>query len=130
MQELFKVLGDTNRLRILNLLRKGEFCVCEIEVILDMTQSNVSRHLNKLKSSDIISSTKAAQWVHYKVSETFINNNKLLYSYLIDGFEGGLVFKGDIEKLNKYRDNDFSCKVINEDKERVLGALNERRKDN
>ncbi|WP_199172686.1 metalloregulator ArsR/SmtB family transcription factor [Petrotoga sp. 9PWA.NaAc.5.4] len=44
MEELFKSLGDENRLRILNLLmQQQELCVCELEVLLEMTQSNVSK---------------------------------------------------------------------------------------
>ncbi len=46
---MFKALSDENRLRIMSLLIREELCVCEIEVILELSQSNVSRHLNKLK---------------------------------------------------------------------------------
>jgi ArsR family transcriptional regulator len=125
MYELFKGLGDENRLRIINLLSMDEFCVCEIEVLLDMTQSNVSRHLNKLKNLGIITSSKAAQWVHYRVSEDFVRENDLLYRYLIDSFEKEGVFINDVLRLNVYRENGFSCKWINEDKEKVMGVLDE-----
>lgn len=54
MDNLFKTLSDENRLRIINLLRKGELCVCEIEAILDTTQSNVSRHLTRLRNEKIV----------------------------------------------------------------------------
>jgi len=125
MYELFKGLGDENRLRIINLLSMDEFCVCEIEVILDMTQSNVSRHLNKLKNLGIIKSSKAAQWVHYRVSEDFVSENDMLYRYLIDSFEKEVLFIDDIKRLKVYRENGFSCKWINEDKEKVMGVLDE-----
>ena len=49
--EIFKAFGDETRIRILNLLRNSEMCVCEIEAILGINQSNASRHLNKLKST-------------------------------------------------------------------------------
>jgi len=70
--EIFKALGDENRIRILNLLIRQELCVCEIETVLDMTQSNASRHLNKLKTSGIITSEKKSQWVYYRVDNKFI----------------------------------------------------------
>lgn len=57
--EIFKALADENRLRILNVLNQGELCVCEIETLLGITQSNASRHLNKLKSLKIIDSDKS-----------------------------------------------------------------------
>ena len=72
MLEIFKAMADENRLRIINILMNYELCVCELEVILNMTQSNVSRHLAKLKNGGIISSTKYAQWIHYKLDEDFL----------------------------------------------------------
>ncbi len=47
--QLFKALADETRIRMLNLLKNGELCVCDIEEVLDIQQSNASRHLNKLK---------------------------------------------------------------------------------
>ena len=44
--EIFKALGDENRIRILSLLIRQELCVCEIETVPDMTQSNASRNRN------------------------------------------------------------------------------------
>ena len=55
---ILKALADENRIRILNLLRNNELCVCDIEATLDIKQSNVSRHLNKLKMAGIIVSEK------------------------------------------------------------------------
>ncbi|MCO5382960.1 MAG: metalloregulator ArsR/SmtB family transcription factor [Methanosarcina barkeri] len=55
---IFKSLADENRIRILNLLRNGELCVCDIEAVLGVKQSNASRHLNKLKMAEIIVSEK------------------------------------------------------------------------
>ena len=63
---MFKILGDINRLRIINLLLTLKLCVCELEVILDMTQSNVSRHLERLRNAGLVKSTKEAQWVFYQ----------------------------------------------------------------
>lgn len=81
--EIFKALGDENRrIRILNLLIKQELCVCEIETVLEMTQPNVSRHLNKLKSAGIITSEKKSQWVYYRLDNKFIEENNLLYKFL------------------------------------------------
>jgi ArsR family transcriptional regulator len=55
---ILKALADENRLRILNLLRNGELCVCDIEAVLGIKQSNTSRHLNRLKISGMIASKK------------------------------------------------------------------------
>lgn len=66
--KLLKAISDENRLRILNLLRVKELCVCEIESVLGMTQSNVSRHLIKLKDAEIIESEKNGQFVFYRIN--------------------------------------------------------------
>ena len=123
MIKLFKALGDENRLRIINLLMHAELCVCEIEVLLQMTQSNVSRHLSKLKSNSIISSSKDAQWIHYKVSTEFKNENELLYRYLNLNFQLSGLFLKDIERYNKYKEYNMNCKWITEDREKVLSIL-------
>lgn len=70
---ILKALADENRIRILNLLRNGELCVCDIEAVLGIKQSNTSRHLNRLKVAGIIASEKKSQWVYYKLNdETFV----------------------------------------------------------
>jgi len=107
--EIFKALGDENRLRIFNLLTKRELCVCEIEAVLEMTQSNASRHLSKLKSSGIIASEKKSQWVYYKMNDEFVKKNKLLYEFLKDKTAQDSRCLKDIEKLNKVKECDFSC---------------------
>lgn len=114
MDNLFKALGDENRLRILNLLRKSELCVCEVEVILEMTQSNASRHLTKLKNAGIISYEKKAQWIHYQINLQFIEENKLLYRYINEKMDQNIKFLRDLERLKKYEESGFTCEDIKE----------------
>lgn len=123
--EIFKVLGDENRIRMLNILKEGELCVCEIESILGITQSNASRHLNKLKSLKIISGEKKAQWVYYSIDKEFIVNNELLYSYLKSKSEESDLCVKDIQKLIKYKNSTFTCEELREDKEKVIKYLEE-----
>jgi len=120
---IFKALGDENRLRILNLLMHSKLCVCEIEVMLDMTQSNVSRHLSKLKSSGIISSSKDAQWVHYKVSNESKRENEFLFKYLSKEFDKNDIFQKDLERYDKYKKFNLNCQRITEDKENILNLI-------
>ena len=112
MLDFFKALSDENRLRIINLLIDGKKCVCEIETILGITQSNASRHLNKLKNSGIISSKKEAQWVFYEMNLNFLKENPLLIEYLKESFEKIDLFVKDKENLNKLSIDDFTCKSI------------------
>ncbi|MGO1469314.1 MAG: ArsR/SmtB family transcription factor [Tissierella sp.] len=114
MDNLFKTLGDENRLRIINLLQQGELCVCEMEIILDTTQSNVSRHLTKLRSEKIVIFEKKSQWTYYQINPEFIANNKLLYEYLIDEMDQNDTFILDIKKLSVYTEKGMSCDNIEE----------------
>lgn len=112
MDSLFKALGDENRLRIINLLRKGELCVCEIETILDTTQSNISRHLTKLRNEEIVTFEKKAQWIYYQINPGFIKKNKLLYEFLIEKMDQNSEFIKELEKLLKYKKSGMNCDNI------------------
>jgi ArsR family transcriptional regulator len=119
MEELFKAIGDENRLRILNLLTDYELCVCEIEVLLDLNQSNVSRHLGKLKSSGVISSYKDGQWIHYRLSDEFKKNSADLLKYLREQVFNKTIYVRELRKCKIYIDSSLSCQDITSDKDRV-----------
>lgn len=109
MDSLFKALGDESRLRIINLLRKGELCVCEIESVLDTTQSNISRHLTRIKNEKIVVYEKRAQWAYYRINEDFIKENELLYRFLMDKMDQNPLFVKDLERLLKYKESGMNC---------------------
>ena len=75
--KLFKALGDETRLRILNLLRERELCVCDVMKVLAFTQSKASRHLIALKRAGLAEDRREAQWMHYSLTpkgrEAFLN---------------------------------------------------------
>ena len=112
LSEVFKALGDDNRIRILNILRYEEFCVCDIEEILGVTQSNASRHLNKLKNTGLIIFRKKSQWVYYRLNEKFINDNLLLINYLEEKFNKSKQLAKDINSMREYKDKGLGCEVL------------------
>ncbi len=122
MIEIFKALGDENRLRIINVLSHNELCVCEIETMLEMTQTNVSRHLGKLKSAGLITPFKDAQWVHYRISNE-LKKNEFLFSYLNQQFLENNRFIEDLKRLKLYDENNLNCTFIREDKSSVLQII-------
>jgi len=70
--ELFHALSDETRLEIIELLRGGERCVCELTDSLDAAQSRLSFHLRVLKDAGIVRDRKDGRWVHYELeSEAF-----------------------------------------------------------
>ena len=64
---LFHALSDETRLEIIELLRKGERCVCELTDTLDAAQSRLSFHLRVLKEAGIVRDRKAGRWVYYEL---------------------------------------------------------------
>lgn len=70
--EIFKVLAHSTRLQIVELLREGEKCVCDIVPELGMEQSNISRHLNSLRKEGIVQCRKEGLKVFYWVSDPMV----------------------------------------------------------
>ncbi len=68
MLNLFKVLADSTRLRLLRLLRQGDFTVQDLMQILDMGQSRISRHLKLLSEAGLLSVEKQGTWHYYRLS--------------------------------------------------------------
>lgn len=108
LSEIFKTLGDENRLRILGILFKQDLCVCEVEMVLNMTQSNVSRHLAKLKNAGIISYDKQAQWVYYEINKKFIERYPKLYELLLEESKISRTYEKDMALLEQYKNSNCS----------------------
>ena len=66
--QIFKALGEENRLRILNLLRHGELCVCDIMEVLQLPQSTASRHLAYLRNAGWVNARRGGKWIYYSLN--------------------------------------------------------------
>jgi ArsR family transcriptional regulator len=67
--ELFAALSDRTRLRLLNLLRGGERCVCDLVDGVAAPQPTVSRHLALLRLAGLVRARKEGLWMHYRLAE-------------------------------------------------------------
>jgi DNA-binding transcriptional ArsR family regulator len=65
---VFKALGDTNRIRIVKMLEIRPLCVCEVREVLDLSTSTVSKHLSILRAADLIVDEKDGRWVNYRLN--------------------------------------------------------------
>ncbi len=65
---VMKALSDPNRLRILKLLEGGELCVCEIQKVLELAQSTVSRHMKLLEDADLVTRRRQGTWMLYRLA--------------------------------------------------------------
>jgi DNA-binding transcriptional ArsR family regulator len=65
--DVLKALADQTRLRIMNLVvAAGDLCACEIEVLLGVNQSNLSRHITRLQQAGVLEAEKRGTWMHYR----------------------------------------------------------------
>lgn len=64
---LFHALSDSTRLSILEMLRGGERCVCELQDELDAAQSRLSFHLKVLREAGLVSDRKEGRWSYYSI---------------------------------------------------------------
>lgn len=65
---LFHALSDETRLEILEMLRDGERCVCELQDELDAAQSRLSFHLRVLKDAGLLGDRREGRWVYYSIA--------------------------------------------------------------
>lgn len=72
LAELFKVFGDSTRIRILYALSASEMCVCDIAALLGMTQSAISHQLRILKSARLVKNRKAGKVVFYTLDDSHV----------------------------------------------------------
>ncbi len=70
--DLFKVFGDTTRIKILYSLLESELCVCAIAELLGMTQSAISHQLKVLKDAKLVCSRRAGKTVFYSLSDDHV----------------------------------------------------------
>ena len=75
--EIFKALGHPTRLMLAHNLRDGERCVCELNELVDIDQSTLSRHLKILKSSGVLKSKKVGLNVYYALRVPCLLDNVL-----------------------------------------------------
>ncbi|MFI3173599.1 MAG: metalloregulator ArsR/SmtB family transcription factor [Bacillota bacterium] len=66
--KVFKALCDSKRLVVLEILRRGEHCACDIIDETGIAQSALSYHMKILVESGIVESWQVGKWTHYKIS--------------------------------------------------------------
>ena len=71
--QLFHALSDSTRLSILQRLRFGERCVCDLTDALDAAQSRLSFHLKVLKDADLVTDRREGRWMYYTLNPETLN---------------------------------------------------------
>jgi ArsR family transcriptional regulator len=68
LEAALKAAGDPTRTRILKLLESRELCVCQIQAVLGLAPSTVSKHLALLKSAGLVEDRREGRWIHYRLA--------------------------------------------------------------
>ena len=72
LSDLFKIFGDTTRLKILFALFESEMCVCAIAELLGMTQSAISHQLRVLKDANLVGSRREGKTIFYFLADDHV----------------------------------------------------------
>lgn len=72
--ELFKVFGDTTRIKIICALFEAEMCVCDIAYLLNMTQSAISHQLRVLKQARLVKYRREGKIVYYSLDDDHVKH--------------------------------------------------------
>ena len=72
LTELFRIFGDSTRVRILYVLFESEMCVCDIAALLGLTQSAISHQLRALKGARLVSSRREGKTVFYSLADDHV----------------------------------------------------------
>ncbi len=67
ISKLYNAIGNEDRLKLIQVLKEKDYCVCELEMILDKSQPSISHHLRALESVGLIKGWKKGKFTHYAV---------------------------------------------------------------
>ena len=100
----FSALADRTRLRLLNLLRDGEVCVCFFAETLGTNNPKISRHLSYLKRASLVAGRRDGKWMHYRLQKPVEKNAAEVFAATLKMLENDREMKDDRKRLRN-----FSC---------------------
>src|SRR3954462_12679473 len=68
LDQLFRALADSTRLRLLNLMSEQEICVCYFIEVIGAPQPKISRHLAYLRRAGLVAARREGKWMHYRLT--------------------------------------------------------------
>lgn len=96
---LFNALADPTRLRLLNLMREGEVCVCFFVEILRENQPKISRHLAYLRRAGVVAPRRDGKWMHYRLVEPTLPAAQAVLREVLAWMRGEPEMQRDVERL-------------------------------
>lgn len=99
LELFFSALADRTRLRLLNLMRDGEVCVCFFAETLNTNNPKISRHLAYLKRASLVSGRRDGKWTHYRISEPKNEKASEIFASLMEMLREDNEMQTDRERL-------------------------------
>jgi ArsR family transcriptional regulator len=99
LDELLKAAGEPTRLRILNLLRQGSICVCDLQAVLEIPQPTISRHLAALRHAGLVQDVRNGTRVVYSLTPAGTPQLEALYQFLDRACPAEPVLQSDLHKF-------------------------------
>src|SRR5580700_2324069 len=98
---LFAALADPMRLRLLNLMRGREVCVCYFVEILQQSQPKISRHLAYLRNAGVVSARREGKWMHYSIERPTDPGAATILDAALTSFATDREMQSDLARLSK-----------------------------
>jgi ArsR family transcriptional regulator, arsenate/arsenite/antimonite-responsive transcriptional repressor len=98
-ETFFMALADKTRLRLLNLIRDEEICVCFFVDVLGESQPKISRHLAYLRNAGIVEARRDGKWMHYRIIEPQNTMNAKILGDVLEGLKDQENMRSDYDKL-------------------------------
>jgi len=99
METFFLALADKTRLRLLNLMREDEVCVCYFTEVLGVSQPKISRHLAYLRNAGIVSARREGKWMNYKIEMPKDSSAEIVLRDTLEWLKAQDDMRADYEKL-------------------------------
>ncbi|GAC1419219.1 MAG: hypothetical protein NVSMB62_11740 [Acidobacteriaceae bacterium] len=97
---LFAALADPTRLRLLNLMRGREVCVCYFVEILKQAQPKISRHLAYLRSAGVVTARREGKWMHYRIERPEDTSAAAILDVTLDALQSQHGMQDDLTRLD------------------------------
>jgi ArsR family transcriptional regulator len=99
LELFFAALADRTRLRLLNLMRGGEVCVCFFAETLGTNNPKISRHLAYLKRANLVTARRDGKWMHYRINRPTDQSAANILDELLASLAKDKEMQGDLRNL-------------------------------
>jgi len=100
--EITKALSDPSRVRALLALRGRELCVCQLNELLGLAPSTVSKHMSILRQAGLVASRKEGRWAYYRrVGKEASGLERSTFRWLDNSLSGSVDYESDLQALER-----------------------------